>query len=71
MSILIETTRGCFTIDLAYQQVPVLCRSLLALCAIGYYDGTLFHRVQDQVAVYGGDPTGSGLGGTSIGGYVY
>ncbi|KAM3842211.1 spliceosome-associated protein CWC27 homolog, partial [Diretmus argenteus] len=33
---------------------------------LGYYDGTIFHRVVPEFIVQGGDPTGSGSGGESI-----
>ncbi len=32
----------------------------------GYYDGTLFHRIVPGFCIQGGDPTGTGRGGTSI-----
>jgi cyclophilin family peptidyl-prolyl cis-trans isomerase len=38
----------------------------LALCASGYYDNTKFHRNIKGFMIQGGDPTGTGKGGTSI-----
>ncbi|OUM65461.1 hypothetical protein PIROE2DRAFT_41624, partial [Piromyces sp. E2] len=32
----------------------------------GYYDGVKFHRIIADFMVQGGDPTGTGRGGTSI-----
>ncbi|TXG62717.1 hypothetical protein EZV62_009711 [Acer yangbiense] len=40
--------------------------NFLALCASGYYDGTIFHRNIKGFMIQGGDPTGTGKGGTSI-----
>eukprot|EP00249_Psilotum_nudum_P006121 c19473_g1_i1 orf=223-630(+) len=40
--------------------------NFLALCARGYYDGTIFHRNIKGFMIQGGDPTGTGRGGTSI-----
>ncbi|GFS39932.1 cyclophilin-like peptidyl-prolyl cis-trans isomerase family protein [Actinidia rufa] len=40
--------------------------NFLALCASGYYDGTVFHRNIKGFMIQGGDPTGTGKGGTSI-----
>lgn len=34
-------------------------------CGDGYYDGVCFHRVVRGFVAQGGDPTGSGRGGTS------
>lgn len=44
----------------------LLLQNFLALCASGYYDGTIFHRNIKGFMIQGGDPTGTGKGGTSI-----
>lgn len=44
----------------------VLIQNFLALCGSGYYDGTIFHRNIKGFMIQGGDPTGTGKGGTSI-----
>jgi hypothetical protein len=41
-------------------------QNFLALWASGYYDGTIFHRNIKGFMIQGGDPTGTGKGGTSI-----
>jgi hypothetical protein len=41
-------------------------QNFLALCASGYYDGTIFHRNIKGFMIQGGDPTGTGRGGNSI-----
>lgn len=43
-----------------------MMQNFLALCASGYYDGTIFHRNIKGFMIQGGDPTGTGKGGTSI-----
>jgi peptidylprolyl isomerase len=59
--------------DLAYGRVVIRLRPDLApkhvarvklLCAEHFYDGTVFHRVIDGFMAQGGDPTGSGEGGS-------
>ncbi|KAH0641580.1 hypothetical protein KY289_032554 [Solanum tuberosum] len=40
--------------------------NFLALCSSDYYDGTIFHRNIKGFMIQGGDPTGTGKGGTSI-----
>ncbi|KAK4349487.1 hypothetical protein RND71_032242 [Anisodus tanguticus] len=42
------------------------CKNFLALCSSDYYDGTIFHRNIKGFMIQGGDPTGTGKGGTSI-----
>ncbi|KAL2943484.1 Peptidyl-prolyl cis-trans isomerase CYP18-1 [Bienertia sinuspersici] len=39
-------------------------QKFLALCASGYYDGTIFHRNIKGFMIQGGDPTGTCKGGT-------
>lgn len=46
-------------------------QNFLALCGSGYYDGTIFHRNIKGFMIQGGDPTGTGKGGTSIWGRKY
>lgn len=43
----------------------------MALAASGYYENTLFHRNIAGFMLQGGDPTGTGKGGSSIWGNGY
>ncbi|RMJ21135.1 hypothetical protein PHISP_07998, partial [Aspergillus sp. HF37] len=45
---------------------PRTCQNFLQHCQDGYYAGTIFHRVSPDFVVQGGDPSGTGSGGTSI-----
>ncbi|THH20908.1 hypothetical protein EW146_g563 [Bondarzewia mesenterica] len=42
------------------------CKNFAELAKRGYYNGTVFHRIISDFMVQGGDPTGTGRGGTSI-----
>lgn len=44
----------------------IVLQNFLALCASGYYEGTIFHRNIKGFMIQGGDPTNTGKGGTSI-----
>ncbi|KAG0570873.1 hypothetical protein KC19_6G193800 [Ceratodon purpureus] len=79
MSVTLHTNVGEIKCEIFCDEVPKaaevwaafhsnLCQSLnfLALCASGYYDSTIFHRNIKGFMIQGGDPTGTGRGGTSI-----
>src|SRR3546814_17729812 len=48
--------------DLAPQHVE----RITALATEGFYDDVVFHRVIDGFMAQGGDPTGTGLGGSKL-----
>jgi peptidylprolyl isomerase len=59
--------------DLSYGRVVIRLRPDLApnhvarvkeLTREGFYDGIVFHRVMDGFMAQGGDPTGTGMGGS-------
>jgi peptidyl-prolyl cis-trans isomerase-like 1 len=58
--------QGSFTLELYTSHAPKTCNNFATLVRRGYYDGTVFHRVIPNFMVQGGDPTGTGRGGTSI-----
>lgn len=60
------TTVGPIHISLFAKQAPLACKNFLQHCLDGYYVGTSFHRVVPGFVIQGGDPTGTGSGGSSI-----
>jgi len=67
----LETTLGPIDIELWSRECPLACRNFVHLCAEGYYNGCIFHRLVRDFIVQTGDPTGTGHGGTSIYGDVF
>lgn len=53
-------------VELYNQHAPKTCRNFATLAQRGYYDGVVFHRVIKDFMIQGGDPTGTGRGGSSI-----
>ncbi|KAK9806367.1 hypothetical protein WJX72_011722 [[Myrmecia] bisecta] len=66
MAVTLHTTLGDLKLELFCDEVPKTANNFLALCASGYYDGTIFHRNIKGFMIQGGDPTGTGRGGKSI-----
>ncbi|KAL3159109.1 hypothetical protein ABBQ32_011106 [Trebouxia sp. C0010 RCD-2024] len=66
MAVTLNTNLGSLKLELYCEQAPKAAENFLALCASGYYDGTLFHRNIKGFMIQGGDPTGTGKGGKSI-----
>ncbi|KAL4787051.1 cyclophilin-like domain-containing protein [Aspergillus varians] len=62
----LNTTFGPLHISLFAKQTPLTCRNFLQHCMDNYYAGTIFHRIVPDFIIQGGDPTGTGSGGTSI-----
>jgi len=58
-----ETSKGDMIIEL-YSDMPVTAGNFEKLVSEGYYDGIIFHRVIPNFMIQGGDPTGTGSGGT-------
>ncbi|KAN0071928.1 Cyclophilin-like domain containing protein [Elaphomyces granulatus] len=60
------TTVGPLHISLFAKQTPLACKTFVQHCLDGYYVGSPFHRVVRGFILQGGDPSGSGFGGSSI-----
>lgn len=61
----IPSTDGTsFVITLYADNAPVTCENFEELITSGFYDGLTFHRVVDDFMAQGGDPLGTGMGGS-------
>ena len=65
-NVLLETSMGPVTVELYTEHAPRTCRNFAELASRSYYDGNVFHRIIPDFMVQGGDPTGTGRGGSSI-----
>lgn len=55
---------GEFIIELMPEYAPKTAENFENLVKNGFYDGIVFHRVIDGFMAQGGDPTGTGMGGS-------
>ena len=62
--LVIQLKDGPVTIELLPDLAPKHVERLKKLARAGFYDGTVFHRVMDGFMAQGGDPTGTGTGGS-------
>ena len=60
----VELPGGRVTIELRPDLAPNHVARIKELVRDGFYDGTPFHRVIEDFMAQGGDPTGSGTGGS-------
>ncbi len=65
-TVLLHTTLGPLELELYYLHAPKTCQNFFELSKKGYYDGLTFHRVIKEFMAQGGDPSGTGRGGSSI-----
>ena len=55
---------GEFIVELYPEYAPATVENFLSLVNDGFYDGLTFHRVVEGFMAQGGDPTGTGSGGS-------
>jgi len=65
-TVVLETNQGNIEIKLMPQIAPKACENFIGLVEKGYYNGIIFHRVIAGFMLQGGDPAGTGRGGSSI-----
>ena len=57
---------GDMVFHLFDEEVPRVIEQITSLAESGFYDGITFHRVIDNFVIQGGDPTGTGSGGSNL-----
>ncbi len=57
---------GRVVIDMRPDKAPGHVARIKELVRAHFYDGTIFHRVIDGFMAQGGDPTGTGMGGSKL-----
>ena len=65
-TLILETSKGEVTINLRPDLAPDHVERIKTLVGQGFYDGVVFHRVIDGFMAQGGDPTGTGMGGSEL-----
>jgi peptidylprolyl isomerase len=63
-TLIMELENGPVTIKLRPDLAPKHVERIKELAREGFYDGIVFHRVIPRFMAQGGDPTGSGMGGS-------
>ena len=55
---------GTIAVELDGDAAPITVDNFLKLAKEGFYDGLTFHRIIDGFMIQGGDPEGTGMGGS-------
>jgi len=58
------TSMGTIKFELYENRAPVTTANFISLTQDGFYDGLIFHRIIDDFMIQGGDPEGTGTGGS-------
>jgi len=65
-TIYLDLKQGRVVIKLLVESAPKHVERIKTLARQGFYDGTPFHRVIEGFMAQGGDPTGTGTGGSQL-----
>lgn len=63
LSAVISTAKGEIRLELFERNAPLTVANFVNLVERGFYDGLIFHRVERNFMIQGGDPLGNGTGG--------
>lgn len=55
---------GIIRLEIDEKAAPITAANFLKLVKEGFYDGLSFHRIIPGFMIQGGDPTGTGMGGS-------
>lgn len=55
---------GTITVALDQNAAPITVENFVKLAESGFYDGLTFHRIMEGFMMQGGDPEGTGMGGS-------
>lgn len=55
---------GTISVELDADAAPISVTNFVKLAEEGFYDGLTFHRIIDGFMIQGGDPLGTGMGGS-------
>lgn len=60
------TSMGTFVATMEQTKRPITTKNFIDLVNAKFYDGIIFHRVINNFVIQGGDPTGTGTGGSGV-----
>jgi len=63
-NVVMETQHGTMKIELYPEVAPITVANFEKLVSEGFYDGLTFHRIIRGFMIQGGDPEGTGMGGS-------
>jgi peptidyl-prolyl cis-trans isomerase B (cyclophilin B) len=62
---IIMESGGTIVVELDPASAPITVKNFIALASDGFYNGLTFHRIIPGFMIQGGDPDGTGTGGSS------
>src|SRR5438132_13621973 len=60
----INTNKGVIKAELDEENAPITATNFIELAESGFYNGLKFHRFVSGFVIQGGDPLGTGMGGS-------
>ncbi len=64
VKVVMETEHGTMKLELYPEIAPITVANFEKLVSEGFYDGLTFHRIIRGFMIQGGDPEGTGMGGS-------